>query len=70
VGGWVGGRESRVKDCLQQSKIKSKQDENKKGTICKDNPFCNKTTFLILPVLHTTRFKSYLYALKLNRKQG
>jgi hypothetical protein len=22
VDGWVGGRESRVKDCLQQSKIK------------------------------------------------
>ena len=21
VGGWMGGRESRVKDCLQQSKI-------------------------------------------------
>ena len=24
VGGWMGGRESQVKDCLQQSKISNK----------------------------------------------
>jgi hypothetical protein len=28
MGGWVGGRESRVKDCLQQSKI---QNDGLKG---------------------------------------
>jgi hypothetical protein len=29
VGGWVDGRESRVKDCLQQSKIKVKKPLNR-----------------------------------------
>jgi hypothetical protein len=59
MGGWMDGRESRVKDCLQQSKIWVK--------ISKNHNFTEKTTVFALityPLGHTRNLCFYVSILK------